>query len=341
MHDEPALSYILPIRSSAPQSDGELTTYLRWLAERAETIVVDGSDATVFDAHASAWGDIVRHVPPAPELATPMGKVGGVLTGVRLASHERLIVADDDVRYDEDSLRRVGEALITSHVVRPQNYFDPLPWHARWDTGRMLLNRMLGGDWPGTLGVRRSILLATDGYDGRAMFENLELVRTVTAAGGTHALLLDAFVARRPSTSTHFWSQRVRQAYDELARPARLAVQLAILPLAIAGARSIGWRVLAALALVVIGFAELGRRRARGWTVFPASAALLAPAWLIERAICSWVAVGSRLLLGGVSYRGTVLRHAATPERVLRARHASRAGAPPSTRARAPRRRSA
>ena len=35
-----------------------------------------------------------------------MGKVGGVLTGLRLASHARVIVADDDVRYDEATLRR-------------------------------------------------------------------------------------------------------------------------------------------------------------------------------------------------------------------------------------------
>src|SRR5215217_4010099 len=113
-----------------------------------------------------------------------MGKVGGVLTGVRLASHECLVVADDDVRYDADSLARVVEGLRGADVVRPQNYFTPLPWHARWDTARMLLNRMTGGDWPGTLGVRRSVLRATNGYDGRVMFENLELVRTVLAAGG-------------------------------------------------------------------------------------------------------------------------------------------------------------
>ncbi len=109
-----------------------------------------------------------------------------------------------------------------------------MPWHARWDTGRILLNRLTGGDWPGTLAVRRSILRATGGYDGRAMFENLELVRTVIAAGGHERVLLDAFVVRRPATTRHFWSQRVRQAYDELARPARLSVQLVVLPTVVA-----------------------------------------------------------------------------------------------------------
>ena len=317
------VSCIVPIRASAPIVDGDLVEYLVWLAARAEVIVVDGSPPAVFDEHARAWGHAVRHIPPADDLATPMGKVGGVLTGVRVASHERLIIADDDVRYDGVSLERVADALRTADVVRPQNYFAPLPWHARWDTSRVLLNRMTGGDWPGTLGVRRSILRATGGYDGSVMFENLELVRTVLAAGGREAVLLDTFVLRRPSTVRHFCSQRVRQAYDELARPTRLAAQAAVLPAVVALALTGHWLALLAGAAAVSGLAELGRQRAGGRRVFPATASLLAPAWLMERAICAWLAVGARIALGGVPYRGVVLRHAATPMRVLRERHGS------------------
>ena len=224
----------MPISSAAAATRDDLAAYLRWLAERAETIVVDGSPSAIFAAHSAVWADAIgaglRHVAPAADLATEMGKVGGVLTGLRLASHDRVIIADDDVRYDEAALDRLAAALDSGDVVRPQNYFDPLPWHACWDTGRMLLNRVTGGDWPGTLAVRRSVLAGTGGYDGRALFENLELVRTVVAAGGREVLLDDLFVARRPPTSRHFWSQRVRQAYDELARPGRLAWQLALLP---------------------------------------------------------------------------------------------------------------
>jgi hypothetical protein len=315
-------TYILPLRSSVSRAEGELTDYLRWLSPRAETIVVDGSAPDVFAAHAAAWGGIVRHLAPAPDLATPMGKVGGVLTGVRMASHERLIIADDDVRYDEDALDRIVESLGEggADVVRPQNYFTSLPWHACWDTGRTLLNRVSGGDWPGTLGVRRSILQRTGGYDGRAMFENLELVRTVVAAGGREAVPLDLFVARHPPEAPHFFSQRVRQAYDEIARPARLALQLAVLPATVAIARFSGWRGVVAAACVVAVIAEVGRQRANGTCVFPPHTSLFAPAWLAERAVCSWMAVGARIAIGGVPYRGTVLRHAATPMRVLRAR---------------------
>lgn len=324
MKPDDAFTYVLPIRSAVSQAAGELGPYVRWLAARGETIIVDGSPPAVFAKHAAAWGDVARHVPLDPERITPMGKVGGVLTGVWLASHERIIIADDDVRYDEDALRRVVRALDTADVVRPQNYFQPLPWHARWDTGRTLLNRIAGGDWPGTLGVRRSVLRRTGGYDGAAMFENLELVRTVVAAGGREVVLLDAFVARRPSTAKQFWSQRVRQAYDELARPARLTAQLSVLPGSFLLRSVAGWPGLAVGVALAVGLAELGRRRAGGTRVFPLTSSLLAPAWIAERAVCSWLAIGARVLLGGIPYRGTRLRHAATPMRVLRARHATR-----------------
>lgn len=316
-----SLTYILPIKTAVANDSAEFTSYLRWLAQRSEVIVVDGSPTSVFAEHAAAWGTLVRHVPPDADLATPMGKVGGVLTGVRLASHERLIVADDDVRYDDTALAQVARSLGSADVIRPQNYFEPLPWHARVDTGRMLLNRMTGGDWPGTLGVRRAALRATGGYDGSVMFENMELVRTVLAAGGREQVLLGTYVLRHPSSTQHFWSQRVRQAYDEMARPGRLVAQLAVLPTAILLASTRQRRAVAVAIAMVAGVAEIGRQRAGGSRVFPISSSLLAPVWLAERAVCSWLALGAHIALGGIPYRGTVLRQAATPMSVLRARH--------------------
>jgi hypothetical protein len=315
------LSYILPLRSEAPLLDGELTGYLRSIAGLGELLIVDGSPPRVFAAHAAAWSGFARHLPVDADLVTANGKVGGVLTGVRHASCERLVLADDDVRHDAASLRALVAALDDAEVVRPQNYFDPLPWHARWDTGRILLNRALGGDWPGTLGVRRSALLATGGYDGAVLFENLELVRTVTAAGGRERLDRFLLVPRRPSSARHFWGQRVRQAYDELARPPRLAAQLAILPAVATLAARGRWGALAAAVAATVALAEWGRRRDGGRKVFPASTALMAPLWAMERGFCSWLALGARLR-GGVRYREGRLLRAATPARVLRRRHA-------------------
>jgi hypothetical protein len=320
---EPSLqgTYILPIRRRQAEEIGELTDYLRRISHTMEVVVVDGSPPAVFEHHAAHWAGLAIHVPPDPIPTALNGKVRGVLTGLRVAGHARLVIADDDVRYEETALRRVVAMLDDADVIRPQNYFEPLPWHARWDTARILLNRMTGGDWPGTLAVRRSVLRATGGYDGGVLFENLELVRTVRAAGGTEAVPLDLFVRRRPPDVEHFWSQRVRQAYDELARPVRLGVWLGILPLILTLVLTGRWRVLALLVASTVGLAEGGRWRGGGRNVFPLSASLLAPAWIAERTICSWLAVGARLVYGGVPYHGTIIARPATPMAVLRNRH--------------------
>ena len=316
------VSYVLPLRAERSLVATDLTPYLAATARLAEVIVVDGSAPDVFAAHAAVWGATVRHLPVDADLVAPSGKVAGVLTGVRHARHERIVIADDDVRYDAASLTAVARVLDVAHVVRPQNVFRPMPWHARWDTARTLLNRATGGDWPGTLGVRRSALAATGGYDGRALFENLELVRTVVAAGGTEGVALDVFVERRPAETPHFVGQRVRQAYDEFARPRRLAVQLALLPAVVALVATRRWRLLGAGVAASVVLAEVGRRRAGGAAVFPADTPLWAPLWLGERAVCSWLAVASCVRWGGVRYGGRVMRLAATPMRTLARRHA-------------------
>jgi len=317
------LSYVLPIRTESPVA-AELVDYLSSLPSFVEAIVVDGSEPSLFrDLHARCGGRIRHLAPHADLLHYANGKVAGVITGVRIASCEKVVVADDDVRYDEAALLGVSRALDCADIVRPQNYFDPLPWHACLDTARTLLNRVSGGDWPGTLGVRRSLLLQTNGYDGDVMFENLELVRTVTAAGGRQSGPLDLYVRRLPPEASHFWSQRVRQAYDEFARPARLMAWLAVLPLASALFAWRGALAIGAAAAAAIVAAEAGRRRAGGRRVFPVAASLAAPLWLLERGVCAWIAVAARSFLGGIPYRGRILKKAANSSRQLRRLHQS------------------
>jgi hypothetical protein len=57
------------------------------------------------------------------------------------------------------------------------------------------------------------------------LFENLELIRTVRAGGGTLRYLRSPLVRRLPPDARTFLSQRVRQAYDSLAQPWRLAAE--------------------------------------------------------------------------------------------------------------------
>ena len=308
---------MLPIRWRRDEGLEELTGYLRRLAERVEVVVVDGSPPEIFARHARAWPAPIRHLPPHPDLRYAFGKVNGVITGVREASHERVVLADDDVRYDDADLARVTALLDDAELVRPQNHFSPLPWHARWDSARSLVNRALSGDYPGTFALRRGFFLEMGGYDGDVLFENLELMRTVAGAGGRVLTPLDLFVRRLPPTAAHFWSQRVRQAYDDFALPARMAVFLAILPaIALAPGRLRG-RLALALAAGAVALAETGRRRGGGRRAFPPDLALFAPAWVLERAVCCWLAVGTRVARGGVPYGDVVLTRSATPARRL------------------------
>lgn len=317
------LSYVVPVRWRDGEQRRELAAYLAEIAPHcAETIVVDGSPPEVFAQNAAAWGEFARHVPPAAEEACLMGKVAGVRTGVRLASRDRVVIADDDVRYDPEALRRTVRLLDDHELVRPQNFFDRLPWHARWDTARTLLNRAFGRDYPGTMAVRRGRLLEIGLYDGDVLFENLELIRTVRAHGGVVAEPLDLYVARVPPSAAHFWGQRTRQAYDDFALPLRMALWLAVLPLlALSAARRRPFLSLGPAAISV-AVAELGRRRAGGRIVFPAGSSLLAPVWILERGVCAWLAVLQRLRFGGVRYGDSVIPLAAHSERQLRRRGA-------------------
>ncbi|MCC9177801.1 glycosyltransferase [Arthrobacter sp. zg-Y750] len=307
--------YILPLKWSTDDGLDELCGYLAVLAAQLPVLVVDGSDVEHFASHTRAFPPTVRHCRPKhPECRN--GKVDGVLTGLDLTQAANLVIADDDVRFTPAGLSRILELLEGADVVRPQNHFPlPLPWHAKWDTGRTLLNRAFGSDYPGTMAVRAGTLRRAGGYSGGVLFENLELLRTVRAAGGVEVRADDLFVARLPCSTRHFLRQRVRQAYDGLAQPVRFAAELALLPV-------LAWCLRRPVRLLPFGAAavaaaEYGRRRDGGTQVFGPTAALWAPAWVAERAVCVWLAAARRLC-GGIPYSGTRLKTAAHSVRQLR-----------------------
>lgn len=317
------LSVVVPLKWRDDRGLGELTGYLETLTRLVhEVIVVDGSAEDLFRTHARLWTKSgIRHL--APEDSCANGKVAGVRTGVRAAVGNKVVIADDDVRYEAETLEAMSRLLERAHLVRPQNHFDPLPWHAVWDTGRTLLNRSLGQDHPGTFGVRRDALLHLGGYDGNTLFENLELSRTIRAGGGVEACASGLYVRRIPPSAARFWSQRPRQAYDDTAQPARLMLFLGLAPLiCVAVARAPA--LLPASAGAVVLLAEAGRRRAGGTRVFPARASFTAPLWVLERALLVWPAFAAWLSGVGVAYAGSRIAVAAHSPRLLRRRLRSR-----------------
>ncbi len=287
----------------------------------ADVTVVDGSEPAEADRHRAAITPQVRIIPPSGEGQN--GKVLGALTGVYASRHDVVVLADDDVRHDRESIGALMGALESADIVRPQNVFTSWPWHARWDTGRSLLARAVGADWPGTFAVRVGAIHAMGGWDPDVLFENLEMVRTAKAAGCRVANRPDIVVGRVPPTAGQFWSQRLRQAYDDWAQPGRLAGELAILPTTVLLAR----RQPAALvttAVAAVAVAGVGRRRFRKLPT-PPDVPLWAVIWLGERGVLVWVALLTRAR-GGVRYHDQRLHRAAHSPGALRRRHRGQTG---------------
>jgi hypothetical protein len=121
--------YVLPLRWSDDAGLLDLSAYLRRISQLLDVTVVDGSADDLFDGHHEAWVPFVRHVRPG-DWAGRNGKVRGVMTGLAMARHERVVIADDDVRYATANLASGLARLDRADVVAPQNVFSRWPWHA-------------------------------------------------------------------------------------------------------------------------------------------------------------------------------------------------------------------
>lgn len=287
--------------------------YFRLLADAGcEVLVVDGSPRDVFDAHEGVWRGACKHVPVDQQYKYLNGKVNGIHTGISLATHERVILADDDIRYSLEDVRRMIKLLGDYEMVRPQNYLRPLPLWARTEAARMLINRawIKEGDYPGTLGVRRSAMLRVGHYDGDVLFDNEEIVRHFRARGASVCYARDFFILKRPPNLRKWIEQRPRQAYEDFVMRAKTAF-FALLPVAFALAwLAGGWRwALAFLAVVACGAALVAARGLGDGATrfFPAWLCLYAPLWVVERAASTYWAFYWRVARGGYPFGDRLL----------------------------------
>lgn len=318
-----SVTYVLPIRQArvVPGTVAEMAAYLRSIVGSCcEMIVVDGSDPAVFAAHHEAWRAHCTHVRPNPRYRYLNGKVNGLFTGTDAAETDQIILGDDDVRYTSADVERMSTLLEQFDYVKPQNFFDPLPLHARIESARMLINRAVleTGDYPGTCGFRKSVLDRIGPYDGDVLFENEEMFRHFALHGAKILCANDFFVRKLPPTFQKFLEQRPRQSYEDLVMRAKTALFASFLPLgatigAVVG-RGAALGYFGAWSAAAIGLAWHGRRQEGAARYFPISSCLFAVPWILERGIFVYVALFWRLAVGGLPYWGRIVPKGTGPD---------------------------
>jgi hypothetical protein len=287
-------SFIMPIRRVKvdPVEVKRLADYFTLLRlAGCEVLIVDGSPTPVFEAHKRAWRGFSRHVAPDPKYTYLNGKVNGVHTGVDLASCERIILGDDDVRYGASDVKRMCGLLERFEMVRPQNFIAPRPWWARLETARILINRgvLRAGDYPGTCGFRRSTMRRVGPFDGDVLFDNEEIVRHFALNGVDINYALDFLILKRPPTFGKWLEQRPRQAYEDFVMRTKTGAFLSVLPVILGLSFLFNVRaamfVLAFLSLVSVILSSRGLLRNAAYRFFPVSSPLFAPLWVLERSL--------------------------------------------------------
>jgi hypothetical protein len=278
-----------------------------------EVLVIDGSPARVFEQHAENWRSLVRHEPVDRSFGYLNDKVNGIHTGVNLAATEKIILADDDVRYTAPEIGRVFELLEEFEVVRPQNFLSPLRWWARMEAARMLINRatLRIADYPGTCAFRRETMLRVGHYDGDVLFDNEEIIRHFARSGATISYAVNLFVRKRPPIFRKWIEQRPRQAYEDFGLRLKTALFLGVAIFAGWIGYVFGFRALlfyfAALFLVAFALAIAGRLRGAAAKYFPWSVCLFAPLWMLERTASTYWALYWHFVHGGYPFGDKIL----------------------------------
>jgi hypothetical protein len=330
-------TYLLPIRRttfSALEAD-ELRGYLSMLADAGcQTIVIDGSPEEVFARHDNVWSNVCRHETVDPRFGYLNDKVNGIHTGVTLAANEKIILADDDIRYGPADIDQICLLLDQFEVVRPQNYLaahatpkrphlSPLPqgeevakqpvrgippW-ARMEAARMLINRatLRAADYPGTCAFRKTAMLQVGEYDGDVLFDNEEMIRHFARSRARICYANDFFIQKRPPKLRKWFEQRPRQAYEDFGLRLKTILFAFFLPLAIAIAWTAGikWLLIFALS-VLVAFAGWLRGSARKY--FPLRTCFFAPLWIAERTLSTYWAFYWFLRRGGYPFGDRILK---------------------------------
>lgn len=292
-------SYVVLVRNAAA-STGELRDLAAYLSKLGvadcDVVILDPSPRLQFDLNGRVLRWVGRHVAVRPEHRAGSG-VDIVRAASEHAACEKVIIADDDVRYTPEAIGKLCELLERHEVVEPQDYLDPMPWWGGIDAARILLHRGIEPqpDHGATFGFRRTALRALRTLAAATSPE--AQVRRLAAVGAGVYPASDVFVRREPGGFSDWLASRPRLAGDDFMLPMKTAFFFSLLPLLVLLA-VLGGLQLAGGYAIAIAFASVAlalRGRAGASSFFPLRACLFAPVWVLERSLSVYWALLRKL----------------------------------------------
>jgi DNA-binding MarR family transcriptional regulator len=294
-------AYLVVIeRGREPAEDlRDLAYYLSTLSVAGcEVIVVDGSPSSIFERNRNVLRWVARHVAARPRHRNFTGGIDCVRTAIDVSNCDKIIVADENVRYHADAIESVCDLLDLHEVVEPQDYFEPLPWWSGIEAGRMLVHRGVEPlpDHGATFGIRKSSVRGLRGVD-IAWSNGEDAVRRLASQGAEVFFACDVFVRRLPPPLDHWLRDRPRQADGDFALPVKTAFFFALLPVAILLATFGGIKLAGGYAGAIACASMILAVRGRGGasSFFPLRACLCAPLWVFERSVSVYWALFRKL----------------------------------------------
>ena len=282
-------TYVVALSPAARSLD------LRPFAEYLSTLGITGCEVIVLDPgetideHRRVLRWVARHV-------AVQEPIDVVRTAAELASCDKIVIADENVRYNVADLTELCALLDAHEVVEAQDYLEPMPWWGGIDAGRMLVHRGIDPhpDRGATFGFRRSTLRGLRGFDATG---SIDPVRVLALHGAEVVSEPELFVRRCPQQLGEWLRERPREALLDFDFPAKSAFFFALIPMAIlltmmgGGRLAIGYTSAVAFASIVMAV----RGRMGAGAFFPLRACLFAPLWVLERSMSVYWALLLRM----------------------------------------------
>src|SRR5256885_433810 len=210
-------SYLVVLDGDSSVDLRELAAYLSTLGvAKCEVVVVDASSEHTFHRNRRVLCWVSRHVAARPRHCNAVGAVDAVRAAIDLASCEKVIVADANVRYGAEALDQLCTMLDAHEAVEPQDYFEPLPWWTGIEAARMLVHRGIEPmpDHGATFAFRQSAVRGLRAVEhGWATSD--DAVRRLASQGVEVASACGVFVRRLPPMLYRWLDERPRQADDD------------------------------------------------------------------------------------------------------------------------------